>query len=614
MKSPIFLLRAFLADARRLEPGVKGIDRDLHTIEKRFENEGLSFLTRTLPSIDKALLDGLRSGVFATPTGLKTTRGTKIPRFLGGFFSEIFVPSSGLLREDANVGALKLLRELCNLFKKLQLDPERSDELAVLEKEKFFRNEEFCDPDIPDHIASSIGVAACFALSSLHSDELFALSCKHGPGAVFEQVKGNQKWSLLFDRISNDDVDLTTPGLEEFFNARYGLVDHNQLELFPRSELIPNEVGVSRSCARLVAVPKNSTSVRTITVEPLYKQYVQQGLNTSLRRHIELCGILRNCIALSDQSKNQHLAKIGSITGEWSTLDMKSASDLLSLKLVRICFGSKPWLLQLLEGARSSGISDDTSVVLKKFAGMGNATTFPVQSICFALVGIAAILRARNLPFTRRNLVDASRLIRVYGDDIAVRSEYARHVVAWLESVGLKINEDKSFLEGNFRESCGLDAYKGHDVTPIYVRDYPDLTTVRPDAVAGLVALSNNLFARCLYTTAEAVKDLVENALGKRLPLVTSRSPGLGWTTRQEAFTPTKWCKDKQQLIVKTVALTPTKIRDRLDGWPALLKYFHQPAKPDGWDPTWSVLTSKDHLEKTEVRYRNRIISRWVAQ
>lgn len=614
MKSPILLLRAFFTDVKRLEPGVKGLDRDLQTIEKRVECEGISFLTVTLPSIDRAVLDGLRSGRFASPFGFKTTKSTRIPRFLGGFLSEIFDPSSGLLKEDVNIGVLKCLRELTNLFKKLQLDPKRSDQLALKEKEKFFSNEALCDPDIPYHILTSLESVACFVLSTLHSVDGLGLACKHGPGAVAESVKGNQKWSLLFQRLSNEPLNISTPGLDEFFYNRYGLVDHNQLELFPRSELIPNSNSDSGSSAKLVAVPKNSTSVRTITVEPLYKQYVQQGLNSLIREHIQSCGILSNCIALSDQSKNQELARIGSITGEWATLDMKSASDLLSLKLVRSCFKSKGLILQLLEESRSSTVLDeDSPIAIRKFAGMGNATTFPIQSICFAIVSIASILSVQGKPCTRKNLVAASRLIRVYGDDIAVRAEYAREVVAWLTDVGLKINSDKSYLEGNFRESCGLDAYRGYDVTPIYIKDYPDLSTIRPETLAGLVALSNSFFTKGLYSSSKFVEDLVEDALGKHLPLVTSTSGGLGWTTRLEAFTPHKWCKGTQRLIAKTIALAPLKIRDELDGWPALLKFFHQPVKKDWWDPTWSVMTSKDHLARTEVRFRNRIVSRWVA-
>lgn len=611
MKSPSTLLRALLTDVRRLDPDAKGLDRDLLTIEGRVKNEGLSFLTVTLPRFDRAILDGLRSGRFVSPEGFSKARGTVIPRLFSGLTNGVFDPTSGLLLEDVDVSKLKSLREICNLFKKLLLDPKRNDELSRKEKAKFFSNDEICAQHHVDHYVSDrLRRASNFILPKLNTWDRLERSGKHGPGAVFEGVKGNQKWSLLFDTISSMDVDLDTTGLGEFFYARYGLVDPNQLELFPRSSIIPNEGSNSGRSARLVTVPKNSTSVRTITVEPLWKQYVQQGLNRDLREAILRCPVLSNCIALSDQSKNQDLAMEGSISRTWSTLDLKSASDLLSLKLVRTVFGTKVRFLEELEAARSESVLTDKEITLSKYAGMGNATTFPVQSVCFAVIGIAAILEHQGKPWKTRNVVAASRLIRVYGDDIAVHSDYAHQVVAWLESAGLKVNADKSYLEGNFRESCGVDAYAGVDVTPVYARLLPGLSGDKASTLAHCVALSNNLFLRGLYAASEHVKEWVESVYKKRLPLVTSTSGGLGWHTRQEAFTPTYWCKDTHQLKAKTVALVAKKYRDRLDGYPALLKFFHLSGEKLDHDLPKSI--ESDHLEQSNARYRNLVRPRRV--
>lgn len=611
MKSPSTLLRAVLTDVKRLDPGAKGLDRDLLTIEERVKNEGISFLTVTLPKLDRAVLDGLRSGRFASPTGFSKVRGTVIPRLFSGLTSGIFDPTSGLLLEDPDISKLKSLRELCNLFKKLLLDPKRNDELSRKEIEKFFSNDEICARHHVDHYVSDrLRRVSNFILPRLNTWEVFERSGKHGPGAVFEGTKGNQKWSLLFDTISSMDVDLDTTGLGEFFYARYGIVDPNQLELFPRSEIIPQRDGSSGRSARLVTVPKNSTSVRTITVEPLWKQYVQQGLNRDLRKAISSCPVLSNCIALSDQSLSQKLALEGSISQTWSTLDLKSASDLLSLELVRIIFGTKVRFLEELLKARSESIVTDKETFLSKFAGMGNATTFPVQSVCFAVIGIAAILEYQGKPWKTSNVVAASRCIRVYGDDIAVHSEYAHQVVAWLESAGLKVNADKSYLEGNFRESCGVDAYAGVDITPVYARLLPGTSGDKASTLAHCVALSNSMFLRGLYTASEHVKEWVESVYKIRLPLVSKTSGGLGWHTRQDAFTPTYWCKDTQQLKTKTVALVAKRYRDWLDGYPALLKFFH--LSDERLDHDQPISVDSDHLQKSNMRFRNLIRPRRV--
>lgn len=606
MKSPIMLLRAVFIDLKRLNPDAKGLDRDLQTIEKRYKHEGFSFLSVSLPNFDRAILDGLRRERYVSPIGFKTSKGTVLPRFLSGLTNGVFDLTTGLLLEEVDVGKLKSLREVLNLFKKFQLDPAKSDELAAKEEEKFFTNDSKCgrhhvDPFIRDKLV----IAGRFVLPTLNEWDVTTQTCKHGPGAVFEGVTGNQKWSLLYDILSSKDVDIDVPGLGEFFYARYGLVDHNQLELFPRSDAMSLFASNSGSSARLVSVPKDSKSVRTITVEPLYKQYVQQGLNKDLRSSILSCPVLSNSIALSDQSKSQKLAMEGSINREWATLDLKSASDLLSLEVVRYIFSSKVRFLEELERARSTTIEGKDSFTMAKFAGMGNATTFPVQSVCFAVIGIASILEYQGKPWSTRNVLAASRHIRVYGDDIAVKAEYAHQVVAWLELAGLTVNENKSYLRGNFRESCGVDAFRGYDVTPVYASILPGLSRDKANTLASSVSLSNNLFARGLYSASEYVKNQVESVYKCALPLVTSTSGGLGWTSRQEAFTPTKWCESKQGLVAKTLALTPIKTRDELDGYPALLKFFHsEERKVDHLQP---LETEKDHLEMSPMRRHNRI-------
>jgi hypothetical protein len=637
---------------------VKGLDRDIITIEKRFENEGYGFLTRALPALDGALLLGLSSGKFTCPIGFKTTKGGTIPRLFSGMFCKVFDPLTGLLVEVPDLGTLKDLRTILMLFKKTQLSAEDEELLHQKAVNEFYQCDDTASrvviPDRHDHL---IGRVCTTLLNNLNSKDVQNAKYKHGPGAVKEGYKANQKFSALFQAVRSDDEDLRFcglwgfSGLTEFTETPLSAEEENKsesrdgrnlslsrsrqvaLSRKARNVLLKNGETIrdrsSRSSARLISVPKNSSSRRTITVEPVLKQFVQQGLNILLRESISQCKILRNCIALSDQSLNQQLALEGSRTDNWATIDLKSASDSLSLVLVKSVFRHHETFLSHMIDCRSPSVEcrNKPELILGKFAGMGNALTFPVQSVCFAVVGIAAILDSWGKSPTYWNLRRASRLIRVYGDDIIVRSEYAQQVVNWLHVVGLKVNVKKSFLVGNFKESCGVDAFRGVDITPLYIKHRPDQTEVIPSVIEGFVSLSNHMWLSGLYSASTWLKEEVEALLGRRLPLVSQVSGSLGWHSRLDAMTAHKWCRRTHRFLTRTLALTSIKRSDKLDGYAALLKCLisardDNPYHRDGYQKDRSkvqknlfpepLALESDHLSKSAMRYNNRIGPRWV--
>jgi hypothetical protein len=61
--------------------------------------------------------------------------------------------------------------------------------------------------------------------------------------------------------------------------------------------------------------------------------------------------------------------------------------------------------------------------------------------------------------------------VLVYGDDIICSAEIADQVVQALAFVGFQTNRSKSFLSGNFFESCGKHYFGGIDVTPVYQKE-----------------------------------------------------------------------------------------------------------------------------------------------
>jgi hypothetical protein len=592
MKSPIVLLLSLLTDVKRLEPDVKGLDRDVITIQKRYENEGNGFLTVALPALCDALDRGLADGKFACPRGFSTTPGGTIPRIFSGMFCKVFATDTGLLKEDAPVGIVKCLRELLRLFKKLVLDSDRDSLLDQKARREFGECDQACldEFDLSEKQLFILSAVCRSILPNLDTFDERELPCKHGPGAVFETLTLNQKWQALLEHSPLlDEV-----GLDCVAFGQHGLDDPS----------IGQEYGVSGDLAKLITVPKSNTSKRTITVEPVVRQYVQQGLNTVLRDSISCCSVLRNCLALTDQSKNQNLALEGSRTGRWATMDLKSASDLLSVKIVEFTFGFRPRFLSWLIRARSPRVKDGSlRYDMKKFAGMGNATTFPVQSVVFASLAIAAILEGSNLYPSFGNIVRVSRRVRVYGDDIIVPSEHAHQVAVWIHSVGLKVNTKKTFAVGNFRESCGVDAWKGYNVTPLYVRHYPAKPSIRePSAIAHLVSLSNHAWLRGLYAMSTHLCELVESCLRKQLPLVRQDSGSLGWHTHQNGQDFHRWNPALQRLETKSLVQVPLKKKDPVDGYAALLKFWHTP------------LLGRDvgHLQKSPVRFSSRIVQRWV--
>lgn len=201
---------------------------------------------------------------------------------------------------------------------------------------------------------------------------------------------------------------------------------------------------------KIVTVPKTTLVDRTIAVEPLLNGYLQKGTDEFLRRRLKRVGI-----DLSDQGKNQRLARLGSTESHdpFITIDLSSASDSISKELVKELV-SPEWY-RFLDAIRSPAYKFDdseTSIRYHKFVSMGNGFCFPLETLIFA-----SVCRLYCGP------TDFS----VYGDDIIVRQSVAHKVIKTLWAIGFRHNLDKTFLMGPFRESCGADWFAGRDIRPL---------------------------------------------------------------------------------------------------------------------------------------------------
>jgi len=217
--------------------------------------------------------------------------------------------------------------------------------------------------------------------------------------------------------------------------------------------------------SRLSFVPKTTEISRTICTEPVLNMLFQKGIASVLEDLLA-----RSCgIDLSKQpDKNRRLAQLGSVDGSFGTIDLSSASDSMSTSLVTEFFPKH--VLDMLVMTRSpyTTLPGGASVELHMISSMGNAFTFPLQTIFFASLVYGAY-RVLSIPFERPFRHSLGNFA-VFGDDIICRSQAYGLICRLLSLCGFSVNVDKSFNEGPFRESCGHDYFSGHNVRGVYIK------------------------------------------------------------------------------------------------------------------------------------------------
>lgn len=319
----------------------------------------------------------------------------------------------------------------------------------------------------------------------------------HGPGAVYPPCMPHDKSNF---RTIYTTIEPHYPFTEYFCALPSYWWDH----------LVLGEPEMRESDTiecHLVAVPKDSRGPRLICVHPKESVWIQQGCRQSLERAISAPNSpCHGYINFHDQGVNGRLALKASIDREFVTLDLKEASDRMSCELVRHLFGDFAYNKISCSRATSVTLLDDRVMLLRKWAPMGNALTFPVQSLVFYSLVRSGIMCRYGV-----NCSD----IYVFGDDILFPRKFWDGAVNGLVRGGFIPNMDKSFRHGFFRESCGVDAYHGIDVTPLRLRSL--------DPSSGSGALSMCVLAKALdkrgyLLTSDFLYRLVQQAWG-RLPI-----------------------------------------------------------------------------------------------
>lgn len=548
------------------------MDRDLITIRSRVEAEGESFLTITLPSFAKDFEKSLEQG-FIERTQFKAFKrphtGSLIPAFLRGIVSMVFDPKDGTLREDSSIEAVDCVRQICYTFNKLKKECKDARQRKAIEA--FLQ----CEADLHCVRLSTwkyrkdyrdIARIVFSGLFNVLQENLFddGLIPKHGPGAVVEKLSGNAKfgsrtWTRRLSRAMPPDNYL-------FSNSEAWLEEHGQLTILDQKDEQP---------VKVMFVPKTQKSPRVIAIEPVHMQYAQQAFMKPLVELIEQDPILGKSIHFTDNSINGSLARASSMDRKFATLDMSEASDRVHAALVSDLFSiSHRDLCSAIFAARSktAQLPDGRVIALKKFASMGSALCFPMESMVFFTLCVLAGLMYTGKSASQPCIKDVASKITIFGDDIIVPAAWSGMCSNVLESVGLRVNHSKSFSRGYFRESCGTDAYKGHLVTPVYVRTSAPKAYHDTDELLSWAATANLFYLKGFWKTALYMRTFVEHLTGV-LPHVTEHSSSVGWTSFQQYYSVERWNVSLSRFEVHGLTVHSRKKKDKLEGYSALLKY-----------------------------------------
>lgn len=216
----------------------------------------------------------------------------------------------------------------------------------------------------------------------------------------------------------------------------------------------PAKVELVNDC-RFDFVHKTAKAVRFITPQPEYNLLAQTCVGDCIRKALKVVGI-----DLDDQTRNQNLAYIGSITRDIATIDLTNSSDNIAM-----VHGEELLPERIMDYCLATRVTHttvgDVSHRLNKIATMGNGFIMELQTLIYA--GLAHAVTALT--------GGSERDIAVYGDDIVISTASAQPLMDLLVYLGMEPNFSKSYWgDVPFRESCGKHYIAGRDVTPFYVK------------------------------------------------------------------------------------------------------------------------------------------------
>lgn len=434
---------------------------------------------------------------------------------------------------------------------------------------------------------------------------------RHGPGAVSEYRGPANKfcWTQWSDTLES-----------EYPIADYGFHSYSS---WASRHSTGRDISSCELSSRMVCVPKTFSKPRLIAAEPSANQWCQQNLWHYFRVRTDRSWLV-NFVRFGDQRLNQELCLKGSKDGSLATIDLSSASDRVTCTAVGRLFRSNPKLLRALRATRTQSVSQNVTakvpsvIRLRKFSTMGNAVTFPVETLLFLSVAIACVLTVRRRRVTLRNIEALTGEVAIFGDDIIVPVDSRELVEEALEVLDFKVNVAKTHWKGNFRESCGVDAFRGEDITPAHWRIFND---GKPVSLASTVATSNNFYKRFLLNAAASLASTTR----RDIPVVTMGSGVFGLECRTGAHIAPLKMRFNRHLFrheVWVARLQGRQPRTEISDDSALLQFFTEFADPapfsrwqagypqrpslkirPGWVPLQDLLEREDPKKRREAMF-----------
>ncbi|UJQ85195.1 MAG: putative replicase protein [Koroslivirus faecicola] len=634
--------QGIILDAKEAFPECRqDLDRDLTRLLSLVENRGFSYLTLTLPDAGKHFDMCLSLGClsdFNLPGFGKKLPESVVPKFLSALLLRVF-DVSGVLCPTPDITAILFLRQLFYTAKKVRITCDESRTRKSVRE--FFRIESGMRTPNLDWFGSAIldtsGSRMLHLSDGVHTtyhqdredpdsagwatDLLFQLEhqgssppsrdlldtvqrtadvvagslghfdplderdgeprwrTRHGPGAVAD-LKGHES------KYSFPNWPAKLEGIfpcADFAFANYG----QWADILGNKSVEGRFLSEHEPPSKLIAVPKTQKGPRLIASEPTAHQWAQQSLNKFLRVRTKETFLSRS-IHFRDQAYNREGALRASKTGTHWTIDLSSASDCLSLWAVERAFRANSSILRALHSCRTRWIENTIDPdspkysFLRKVAPQGAAFTFPLQSIFYATVVYGCMLHALHLQPSIKSIGRMAREVLVFGDDIIAPSQIGELVVQVLTYLGFQVNDLKTYKTGKFRESCGLEAYDGVEVTPAYVLEAYDSS--KPSTVASLVDCSNNFHRKGFWRTAEMLISTLPDKIRESLAVVPDGSGSFGLNSycgQDLSHLRMRWNHDLQQYEVKVRAVVSTvrKLHDRGDA--RLLQYFTEDPDPN---------------------------------
>lgn len=381
-------------------------------------------------------------------------------------------------------------------------------------------------------------------------DVLEAFSAtKHGANGTATQKRKDAYLDDKYDSFSGSYQSLLQMVHYSYWdvNLRSYLLDNPDFILIENHETKDELEHLVSDATKKIYILKKFDTLRGINKEHIVPANHAQGVATCLTRRLRSRGIF-----LSRQPKlHAVLAVYASLFPEMGlmTLDWKEASERIWLALVERVI-PEVWFSYMTRYCRSEKTDHIVGSTSKKhqrvpshfkmefgvygevllgeicswnpglrdvivrvhstvFCTMGNALTFPLQTLIFHSFLTFCSNKAKNGGGDTyySAAVPGDCFVSSFGDDGILNSDALPYVRQLAPLLGWVVNESKTYDKGDFRESCGTDSLSGYDVRPLMMK--------RPGTNASLSPEWNRkVIQSWVYVAANAAIDLCERLSG----------------------------------------------------------------------------------------------------